>query len=56
MGILALATDERVRDIHFTEDVMSVDLMGGRTFTMYNFINALLAGNNKMFYQYVSSR
>lgn len=34
MGILALAADERVKDVHFTEDVMSVDLMDGRTITV----------------------
>jgi hypothetical protein len=34
MGILALAADERVRDVHFTEDSLSVDLMDGRTITV----------------------
>ncbi len=33
MGILALAADERVKDIHFSEDTISVDLMDGRTIT-----------------------
>lgn len=31
MGILALAADERVKDVHFSEDILSVDLMDGRT-------------------------
>ncbi len=31
MGILTLAADERVKDVHFTEDSISVDLMDGRT-------------------------
>ena len=34
MGILALAADERIRDVRFTEDTMSVDLMDGRTITV----------------------
>jgi hypothetical protein len=34
MGILALQADERVRDVHFTEDTLSVDLMDGRTITV----------------------
>lgn len=34
MGILALAADERVKEVHFTEDTMSVDLMDGRTITV----------------------
>lgn len=34
MGILALAADERLRDVHFTEDTISVDLMDGRTITV----------------------
>lgn len=34
MGILALAADERVKDVHFTEDSLSVDLMDGRTITV----------------------
>jgi len=34
MGILALAADERVRGVHFTEDTLSVDLMDGRTITV----------------------
>lgn len=34
MGILALAADERVRDVHFSEDSLSVDLMDGRTITV----------------------
>ncbi len=34
MGILALAADERVKDVHFTNDTMSVDLMDGRTITV----------------------
>lgn len=34
MGILALASDERVKDVRFTEDTMSVDLMDGRTITV----------------------
>lgn len=34
MGILALAADERVKQVHFTEDTMGVDLMDGRTITV----------------------
>ena len=34
MGILALAADERVKDVYFTNDTMSVDLMDGRTITV----------------------
>lgn len=31
MGILALAADERVKDVHFDKDTLSVDLIDGRT-------------------------
>ena len=31
MGILTLTADERVKDVTFTEDNISVDLMDGRT-------------------------
>ena len=31
MGIFALAADERVRDVRFSEDCLIVDLMDGRT-------------------------
>jgi hypothetical protein len=34
MGILALSADERVKDVRFTTDTMSVDLMDGRTITV----------------------
>ena len=34
MGILALAADERVKGVNFTEDTLSVDLMDGRTITV----------------------
>jgi len=34
MGILALAADERVKDVRFTDDTMSVDLFDGRTITV----------------------
>jgi hypothetical protein len=34
MGILALQADERVSDVHFTDDTLSVDLMDGRTITV----------------------
>ena len=34
MGILAVGADERVRDVRFTGDTMSVDLMDGRTITV----------------------
>jgi hypothetical protein len=34
MGILALAADERVADIEFTEDTLSVRLMDGRTISV----------------------
>lgn len=31
MSILAIKTDERVKNVSFTEDTISVDLMDGRT-------------------------
>ncbi len=31
MGILTLAADERVKNVFFTEDCISVDLVDGRT-------------------------
>jgi hypothetical protein len=34
MGILAIRVDERVKDVHFTEETISVDLMDGRTITV----------------------
>lgn len=34
MGVLALAADERVKEVSFTDDRMSVDLMDGRTITV----------------------
>lgn len=34
MGPLAIRVDERVRDVSFTEDTISVDLMDGRTITV----------------------
>jgi hypothetical protein len=34
MGILALAADERVVDVRFTKETMSVDLRDGRTITV----------------------
>ena len=34
MGILALAADERVSDVRFTKDTLSVDLRDGRTITV----------------------
>lgn len=34
MGILALAADERVADIFFSDDELSVRLMDGRTITV----------------------
>jgi hypothetical protein len=34
MGILALSADERVVDVSFTKDSMSVDLRDGRTITV----------------------
>jgi hypothetical protein len=34
MGILAPTADERVQDVHFTEDTMTVDLMDGRSITI----------------------
>ena len=30
MGILALSADERVKDVRFSEDLLTVDLMDGR--------------------------
>ena len=34
MGILALAADERVKDVQVTDDTLSVDLMDGRTISV----------------------
>ena len=34
MGILDPASDERVKDLRFTEETLSVDLMDGRTITV----------------------
>jgi len=34
MGILALSADERVRDVHVSEDTLTVDLMDGRTISV----------------------
>ena len=34
MGILALTADERVLDVKFTKDTLSVDLRDGRTITV----------------------
>ncbi len=34
MGILALAADERVADVKFTDDALSVQLMDGRTISV----------------------
>lgn len=34
MGILAATADERVRDVRFGEDVLTVDLMDGRTISV----------------------
>lgn len=34
MGILAIRVDERVQNVYFTEDTISVDLMDGRTITV----------------------
>lgn len=34
MGILALAADERVKDVRFNDDAMSVDLYDGRSITV----------------------
>lgn len=31
MGILALEADERVKEIHLSEETLNVDLMDGRT-------------------------
>jgi hypothetical protein len=31
MGILAIRADERVKDVRFTQDLITVDLMDGRT-------------------------
>ncbi|WOD41587.1 DUF2442 domain-containing protein [Nodosilinea sp. E11] len=31
MSALAIQIDERVKDVHFTEDTISVDLMDGRS-------------------------
>lgn len=34
MGILAIRADERVKNVSFTEESVSVDLMDGRTITV----------------------
>jgi hypothetical protein len=34
MGILAIRADERVKNVSFTEETISVDLMDGRTITV----------------------
>ena len=34
MGILALSADERVKDVHFTDELLSVDLADGRTISV----------------------
>ena len=34
MGVLALKADERVKDVRFTEDALSVNLMDGRTISV----------------------
>ncbi len=34
MGILAIRADERVKDVYFTEETVSVDLMDGRIITV----------------------
>ncbi len=34
MGVLAIRADERVKDVHFTEEAISVDLMDGRIITV----------------------
>lgn len=34
MGILAIRADERVKNVHLTEETISVDLMDGRTITV----------------------
>ncbi len=48
MGILALSADERVRDVHVTDDTLSVDLMDGRTITVpLVWYPRLLAGTPK---------
>jgi Protein of unknown function (DUF2442) len=31
MGILAIRADERVKDVYFTDETITVDLMDGRT-------------------------
>ncbi|MGB8703382.1 MAG: DUF2442 domain-containing protein [Thermosynechococcaceae cyanobacterium] len=34
MGILAIRADERVKNVYFTEETVSVDLMDGRIITV----------------------
>jgi hypothetical protein len=34
MSTLAIQTDERVKDVHFTDETISVDLIDGRTITV----------------------
>ena len=34
MGILEIKADERVKDVHLTEDTLCVDIMDGRTISV----------------------
>lgn len=34
MGILALSADERVKDVHLTDEILTVDLADGRTISV----------------------
>jgi hypothetical protein len=39
MSTLAVQTDERVKDVHFTDETIGVDLMDGRTITHWEAID-----------------
>ena len=48
MGILALNADERVKDVRVSEDILTVDLMDGRTISVpLVWYPRLLAGTPK---------
>ena len=48
MGILALSADERVRDVRISDEILTVDLMDGRTISVpLVWYPRLLAGTAK---------
>lgn len=54
MGILALAADERVADVEFTEDMLTVQLMDGRSLprlggkVRFEFVDAAGSGDFRL--------